>query len=99
MKTIMNVVIGLVTLAIICIALFFGAAWLFSLLKNITPKTLSLASLGLIVVPLIVMAVYFQVAKEDSGAAAYGVIAMLIAQLGIVGLMASGVWYLIRRFF
>ncbi len=99
MKVIMNVVIGLATLAIICTALFFGAAWLFSLLKNLTPKTLSLASLGLIVVPVIVMAVYFQIAKEDTGAAAYGVIAMLGVQLGIVGLMVSGVWYLIKRFF
>lgn len=97
LKHVANVVLGVLLLMLLLFGIYKGGAWIFHNV-DMTPKSLAVASLALIFLPItLTMALASQTKSAyTSGPAAY---AVMVLPVGILGLVASGAWYLLEKIF
>lgn len=97
LKLLVSRILGALLFVLILVGLYKGGAWI---IQNIdmSPKSLAMASLALIVFPIALTIVLATQSRSayTSGPAAY---AVMVLPLGIFGLVVSGAWYLLAKFF
>ena len=90
--------LGLVIFCLLLYGLYNLAIWIFDSLREFSPKTLAIISLALIVLP-IALTLALATQSNDaytSGPAGY---AIMLLPVGILGLVISGIWFLLAKIF
>lgn len=97
LKYVANLVLWVLLLLLLLFGLYKSGVWIFHNVDR-TPKSLAMASLGLILLPIVLTIALASQSKNayTSSPAAY---AVMVLPVGILGLVVSGAWYLLDKFF
>jgi hypothetical protein len=96
-KSAIDLVLWAALLALIVFGIYKGGSWVIHNV-DLSPKTLAVVSLVLILVPIITTLALATQSKRayTSSPAAYSV---MVLPVGILGLVVSGAWYLLDKLF
>jgi len=93
-----QIFVGTAILLLILYGLWKGGSWVFFEAMDLTPSKLAIASLFVIVTPIVLTLILFT-AADNAANSTVAYLSIGVMPIGVLGLVVSGIWHLMAEVF